>query len=194
MRLLWKLFSYLLSFCYLACRSVHISFQMTFFASWRRVCFHFKRPCRRRACLHERSTLVTILVTETADLCSSAFTASCKLLANITCSVVEFIRRLVWSSIRLVSVSSLVTSATSSGNHRRRMKIRLSTVNFSTWKLCLCRCACTNRAVIQWLPWFSWCKLIITVITRYPSQLWGFGARIWEVCQARWSHRFATNE
>ena len=29
---------------------------MEFFGSWCRVCFHFKRPCHRRACLYERST------------------------------------------------------------------------------------------------------------------------------------------
>jgi len=38
---------------------------------------------------------VTKLVTETACLCSSAFMASCKLLATITCPVVKFIRKLV---------------------------------------------------------------------------------------------------
>jgi hypothetical protein len=69
---------------------------------------------------------VTTLVTETACLCSSAFMASCKLLANITCSVVKFIRKLVWSNFRLMSVSLPVMSPTSLGLHRSRMRICLS--------------------------------------------------------------------
>jgi len=100
MRLSWKLSSRLLSFYYSACPSFHISCRRTFFGSWRRVCFHFKQTCGKQACLHERSTRrVMILVTETTCLCSSAFMASCKFLANITCSVMKFIRRLVWSSL-----------------------------------------------------------------------------------------------
>jgi len=45
-----------------------------------------------------KARLVTILVRVIAYTCSSAYTATCKHLVNITCSVVKFARRLAWSN------------------------------------------------------------------------------------------------
>jgi len=78
-RLLWKFFSHLFSIYYSACPSAYISSRMAFFGSWRRVCFHFKRPCRKASIFTWKGHPFTILVTETACLCSSAFIPSCKL-------------------------------------------------------------------------------------------------------------------
>jgi len=118
--------------------------------------------------------LVTILVMETACLCSNAFMAPgpCRLPANIKCSVVKFIRRLVWSSVRLMSASFLVTSPTSSDNHRSRMRICLSTANFWTWKLCERNLVhYTGPLVTPCAPWSFWDKFIPINIVSYKGAL-----------------------
>jgi len=72
--------SHLFSFYYSACPGAYISSRMALFGCWRRVCCHFKRPCRKASIFTWKIHPFAILVTETACLCSSAFIASCKLL------------------------------------------------------------------------------------------------------------------
>jgi len=90
-----------------------------------------------------KARLVTILVRVITYTCSSAYTATCKHLVNITCSVVKFTRRLAWSNFIQMPKDLWLQMLKICGYRCRRVKI------------CGYRCRIVQRLTVKFMQEFE---------------------------------------
>ena len=144
-----EIFVHLLKLCDSSRACTHSRSWLVFVGFGCRVRSHSKWPCSWRECLCERTSC--LLVRATACTCLSASTVSYKHLIRITCSVVKFTQRLIWSNFRLMSAYLSVMSLTSLGNKSSpTTRTCLSKASFST-------CDAWENARLQVVLSFSGC-------------------------------------